>query len=169
MSIHTQVNIHAVDGKGQKSLFTYEALDDLPTAGDVTSLVAAWKALTNLGYTHVTVTYPTDDAAVPADLATARLGDTATLQCYKGEAFGGTYTFKLAAIKEALLNSDGTLKFEDAAFTDFAEWFDDGSGLLGVQGSFTISDGEQLAENGSNPTLPNGFTTFGGRTKRRRY
>ena len=169
MAIRTMVNIHAIDGKGHKSVFSYESLATNPTAGDITSLLAAWKAMTRLGCTHVTVTYKTDDAAIAADDVGARLGDTATLECYKGEEFGGTYTFKLAAIKETLLNSDGTLKYQEAAFTDFAEWFDDGSGLLGLQGPFTVSDGEQLAENGSNPTLPNGYTTKGGKTKSRRY
>ncbi len=169
MAIRTVVNIHAVDGKGHKSVFSYESLADIPSAGNVSSLVASWKNMTRLGYSHVTVTYKTDDVAVPADDIGARLGDTATLECWKGEEFGGTYTFKLAAIKEALLNSDGSLLYQNAAFTDWAEWFDDGSGLFGLQGPFTLSDGEQLAENGAAPTLPSGYTTKGGKTKARRY
>ena len=79
MAIRTMVNIHAVDGKGHKSVFSYESLANLPDAGDISSLLAAWKNMTRLGYSNVTVTYKTDDDPIPADDVNARLSDTATL------------------------------------------------------------------------------------------
>lgn len=169
MALRTHVNIHAIDGKGKKSTFEYESLAPIPTDGNVNSLVAAWKAMTRLGVEKVTVTYPLAGfAAIAPDDVGARLGDTAILQCWKGVDFGGTYSFRLAAIKDALLNADGTFIIASAEFQSFAEWFDDGLGIFSVQGPFTISDGEQLAENGSDQTLPSGLTAFSGRINGKR-
>lgn len=169
MAIRTHVNIHSVDGIGQKSKFIYESLAPIPADSDVNAMVAAWKAMTRLGVEAVTITYPLAGfAVIPADDADARIGDSAFLQCHKSEAVGGTHTFKLAAINAALLNADGSFILNSVEFSDFCEWFDDGSGLFGLQGSFTVSDGEQLAENGSNPTLPSGLTQIAGRVKNKR-
>jgi hypothetical protein len=169
MALRTHVNIHAIDGKGKKTTFSYESLNPVPSDGNINSLVSAWKAITRLGVEKVTITFPLDGfAPIAPDDVGARLGDTAILQCHKGAEFGGMYTFRLAAIKEALLNADGTFIIASSEFASFAEWFDDGTGLFGLQGPFTVSDGEQLAENGSAPTLPSGLTAFSGRINGKR-
>lgn len=161
MALHTIVTIHAQDGAGRKSNFEYEALASDPSDGDVIALVQDWKALTNLGYTHVSVTRPVITVADPPDTTEARIGDTAKLTVHKGAAFGGTYSFRLAAIKSTLLSGDDII-ITNAAIAAFLENFDDGEGTLAVQGSFAISDGEQVAENGSDPTLPSGNSAISG-------
>jgi len=161
MAERTIVTIHAVDGANRPTRFEYESLDPEPTDANITGLVADWKALTNLGYTKVTSTRTVDTPAVPADNVLARVGDTAKLTAWKGEEFGGTYSFRLAAIKSTLLSGDDII-ITNAAIAAFLEWFDDGTGIAAIQGPFTISDGEQLAENGSDPTLPSGLTAISG-------
>lgn len=161
MADRTVVTIHAVDGANKASRFEYEALVNNPTDANILGMVADWKALTNLGYSKVSVTRFVDTPSVPADELLARIGDTAKLTAWKGAAFGGTYSFRLAAIKTALLSGDDII-ITDPLIAAFLEWFDDGDGLLGVQGPFTISDGEQLAENGADPTLPSGNTAISG-------
>jgi len=161
MADRTIVTIHAVDGAGEKSRFEYESVAQVPDDADVIGMVTDWKALMNLGYEKVTVTYKVDTPPVPATTTSARIGDTAKLNCHLGAAFGGTYSFRFAAIKDTLLVGT-TLKHTDALFAAFLEWFDDGTGLLAVAGPFTISDGEQLAENGSDPTLPSGNVAISG-------
>lgn len=161
MAERTIVTIHAIDGAGKGTRFEYESLDPEPTDGDITGMVADWKALTNLGYTKVTSTRVVDTPPVPADNVLARIGDTAKLTAHKGEAFGGTYSFRLAAIKSTLLSGDDII-ITNAAVAAFLEWFDDGTGTLAIQGPFTVSDGEQLAENGSTPTLPSGLVAISG-------
>ena len=161
MAERTIVTIHAVDGAGEKSRFEYESVAAVPDDADVIGMVTDWKALTNLGYDKVTVTYPVDTPAVPATTTSARIGDTAKLNCHKGEDFGGTYSFRLAAIKDTLLVGK-IIKHADALVAAFLEWFDDGTGILAVAGPFTISDGEQLAEAGADVTLPSGTTAISG-------
>lgn len=169
MALRTHVTVHAVDGKQEKTRFEYESLAAIPSDADVNSLVSDWKSMTRLGVEDVSVTYHLAGfTPIPPDDVNARIGDTAFLQCHKGEAFGGTYTFKLAAIKEALLNGDGTFILASSEFSSWCEWFDDGATLLGLQGPFTISDGEQLAENNSNPTLPSTLTQITGRVRNKR-
>ncbi len=163
MSIRTHVTLHCVDGRGQKTRFNFESLVENPTDGNIQSLVSAFTAISELGIERVTVTRPVSAiAAIPAADVDARIGDTAVLTCHKGEAFGGTYSFQFAAVRDAFVNPDGSLIYTNAVFSNWCEWFDDGSGLLGLQGPFTLSDGEQLAENGSNPTLPSGYTQMYG-------
>jgi hypothetical protein len=161
MADRTIVTIHAVDGAGKPSRFEYESVANVPSDANVTGMVADWKALTNLGYEKISVTYNVDTPPVPADNVLARIGDTAKLTAHKGAAYGGTYSFRLAAIKTTLLNGDDII-IGSAEVAAFLEWFDDGDGLLGVAGPFTISDGEQLAENGADPTLPSGLTAISG-------
>lgn len=161
MAEHTIVTIHAKDGAGNRTRFEYESVAAVPSDANVLGMVADWKAITDLGYEKVTVTYPVDTPAVPADAVTARIGDTAKLNCHKGEEFGGTYTFRLAAIKTSLLVGK-VIKHDDPLIAAFLEWFDDGTGILAVAGPFTISDGEQLAEAGSDVTLPEGDTAISG-------
>lgn len=161
MADRTIVTIHAVDGAGDTSRFEYEAVDNNPSDANILGMVADWKALNNLGYSKVSVTRNVDTPPVPADELLARIGDTAKLTAHKGAEFGGTYSFRLAAIKPALL-SGNDIVITNAAIAAFLEWFDDGTGLLGVAGPFTVSDGEQLAENGSDPTLPSGLVAISG-------
>lgn len=164
MAQHTYVTLHCKDGKNKPTRFSYESLADIPDDGDVQDLIDAFKAMSRLGIEAVTISYHLDGfVPIPADDIDARIGDTAILTCHKGAEFGGTYSFKLAAIHDDLVDNNGNLKVEESAFTDWCELFDDGSGLLGVQGAFTISDGEQLAENNSDPTLPSGFTPISGK------
>lgn len=170
MAIRTHVTLHCVDGMAQKTRFSYETVDENPSDGNIQNLVNAFTAISNLGVEYVTVTRPVSAVgAVPVADPDARIGDGAFLQAHKGEAFGGVYTFKFAAVRAALLNPDGSFQLTNAAFTDWCEWFDDGSGLFGLAGPFTVSDGEQLAENGSNPTLSSGgYTQIAGRVRNRR-
>lgn len=161
MAQRTLVTIHAIDGAGKPTRFEYEGLVANPTDANVIGMATDWKAITNLGYTGLSVTRFVDTPAVPADDVLARVGDTARLTCHLGEAFGGTYSFRLAAIKPALLTGRNII-VSDPLIAAFLEWFDDGTGLLAVQGPFTISDGEQLAEAGSDPTLPSGNTAIAG-------
>ena len=131
MSIRTIVTLHCVDGKNTKTRFSYESLVENPTDGNIQSLVSAFKAISKLGIERVTVTRPVSAiAAVAADDIYARVGDTAILTCHKGEAFGGLYSFQFAAVKDALVKSDGSLDYENAAFSSWCEWFDDGSACL---------------------------------------
>jgi hypothetical protein len=163
MAIRTKVTLHCVDGRGNKTRFAYEARDNNPDDGDISDLVAAFKAISNLGVERVSVTRDvTTIAASAAADVDVRVNDVAYLLCHKSETVGGEYTFQMVAVKPAYINPDGTLKVDNAVFTNWCEWFDDGSGLLGVQGPFTISDGESLAENGSTPTLPSGYTPIKG-------
>lgn len=161
MADRTIVIIHAVDGAGDTSRFEYEALANNPSDANVIGMATDWKTLTNLGYTKLTVTREVDTPPVPADNILARIGDTAKLTAWKGEEFGGTYSFRLAAIKPTYLSGNDII-ITHADIAAFLEWFDDGTGILAVQGPFTISDGEQLAENGATPTLPSGNTAISG-------
>lgn len=161
MADRTIVTIHAVDGSGKTTRFEYEGLINNPTDANVIAMAADWKALTLLGYSKLSVTREVVTAPVPADDELARIGDTAKLTAWKGAAFGGTYSFRLAAIKPALLSGDDII-ITAPEVAAFLEWFDDGTGILAVQGPFTISDGEQIAENGSTPTLPSGNAAISG-------
>lgn len=161
--LRTKVNLHCVDGKGNKTRFIYEARDNNPTDADVLALVASFAALTDLGIEDVTVTRRVVGHTATAAAATSvRVRDTASLQCHKGAAYGGVYSFGLAGLKDTLVNPDGTLVITNPAISSFLEHFDDGTGILAVAGNFTVSDGEELAENGADPTLPSGYTQISG-------
>lgn len=170
MAIRTIVTLHCVDGKNKKTQFQYEPKrSPIPTDADVQALVDGFLAISELGIERVTVTYPvTSIDPVAATDIDARVSDTASLTCHKSESVGGTYSFQFAAVKDNLINPDGSLKITETVFSDWVELFDDGSGLFGVQGLYTISDGEELAENGSTPTLPSGYTQIRGKLTGRR-
>lgn len=169
MALHTYVVLHCVDGKNKKTRFAYESLAVDPDNGDIQDLIDGFKGISRLGIEAVTISKHFEGfAPIPADDVNARIGDAASLKAHKGAAFGGTYTFSFAAVLDSLVDSNGNLLHENAAFTDWCELFDDGSGLLGIQGSFTVSDGEQLAENGSDPTLPSGNTPISGQLNGKR-
>lgn len=169
MSLHTYVILHAVDGKNKKTRFAYESLAVDPDNGDIQDLIDGFKAISRLGVEAVTISKHYEGfVPIPADDVDARIGDVATLKCHKGAAFGGTYSFQFAAVLDALVDNNGNLNVENSAFTDWCELFDDGAGLLGIQGAFTVSDGEQLAENNSDPTLPSGLTPISGQLRGKR-
>lgn len=162
MTLRTKIALHCTDGKSKKTKFMYEARDNNPSDGAINNLVDAFRTISRLGVERATVTRDINISPSAAEDVDVRVADTANLKCHKSESSGGTYTFELVAVKDELVNPDGTLKITEAPFSNWCELFDDGAGLFGIQGNFTVSDGEALAENGATPTLPSGYTQISG-------
>lgn len=87
---------------------------------------------------------------------TAEAGSTvSTTASLKAQiAGGGEHTFNIPDPQKKYVDQNsGRLKVRnglvvDTVFKQFTEEFDNGKGIFSVQGDFTVSDGEQLQENG---------------------
>jgi len=150
MAERTTVTLTFTDSYGKTTTRSYQARDANPSDGVVQALADAAQAISALSLTKAVVTREVDvtGSTTAAETKSSRQKD-ASLKFQKSalrNSHAGPYTFNLTEPKAALVDVDGTLVLSSTEFADWRELFDDGSGIAAVQGTFFVSDGEELVE-----------------------
>lgn len=139
------------DSEGKQTTRSYQARDNAPSDVDVQALAADAQALSAWSLVKAVVTRVVDvtgqSAAAEAGSSVQRdaslvYNPTSLLR----QSLGGSYTFRMAQYKAALLDANGRIDPTAAVFDNWTENFDDGAGVAAVVGNFYAGNQQELVE-----------------------
>ena len=152
----TTVRVNLRDSRGMETSRSYGWTDgSMPDDSDVIALMDALQNITQLEVLGATASKKIAYNGTSPDPGST-IAEVASLTVLKSQSDGGgKYTFRLPQAKETLIEGSA-LVISDNAFRAWVELFDDGSGLQGVAGPWTVSNGEKLAEGTNGDSIISG-------------
>lgn len=137
------VTVTFEDANGKRTSRQYEYKAGTSEANMI-ALSDALQTLTQLSVVGLQYSTNLTGFASTAAEANSSVKETASVRAQMAD--GRFHTFNLPALKAAYKSGTNVVTTSGGAITDFAEWFDDGAGIVNVVGAFYVNDGQEISE-----------------------